>query len=104
MLIAANKDGRTPLHWASENGHLEVAKLLLANNANVDAADKDGRTPLHFACQNGHLEVAKLLLANNADPTIRDAQSQTPFMIITPWTGAERDELYVLLKSAAWYG
>ena len=31
---------RTPLHWAAENGHTEVAKLLLAAGAKVDAVNQ----------------------------------------------------------------
>jgi hypothetical protein len=38
--------GRTALHAASEKGHLEVAKVLLANGADITAQDKVRRALL----------------------------------------------------------
>ena len=32
--------GMTALHWACWNGHLEVVKLLLNNNADISATDE----------------------------------------------------------------
>jgi ankyrin repeat protein len=45
-------DGWTPLHWAAHKGYLEVAKILLARGADVNAKDKDGKTPLDSAGYN----------------------------------------------------
>ncbi|CAB0038616.1 unnamed protein product [Trichogramma brassicae] len=44
------KTGDSPLHLAVENGHKEVAKLLLRNGANPNWANKDGLLPLHILC------------------------------------------------------
>jgi len=52
------------LHWAAEKGHLDLAKLLLANGAQVDAKNNYGVTPLHCATDKDHLDLAKLLLAS----------------------------------------
>jgi uncharacterized protein len=66
-----NKYDATPLYMASEYGHAEVVKLLLAANADVNIAERImGTTPLNIASAKGHTEVVKLLLAANADVNI----------------------------------
>ena len=40
-------DGDTPLHWAAEKGHPEMAVLLLNYGADLEARNTRGRTPLH---------------------------------------------------------
>ena len=32
--------GSTALHWACRNGHVEVVKLLMSNNADISATTK----------------------------------------------------------------
>ena len=44
----------------------EVAELLLAHGADVDAADRSGATALHLAATRGYREMAALLLAHGA--------------------------------------
>ena len=52
-----------PLHTASENGHLEIVKLLLQAGAGVDVGDGTyNSTPLHSACEGGQKEVAVYLI------------------------------------------
>jgi ankyrin repeat protein len=60
---AANKYGSTPLHWAAEDGNLDVVKHLVEEKgADVKAADKYGCTPLHWAAAYGKLDVVKYLV------------------------------------------
>lgn len=58
----------TPLHWASQYGHLEVASLLLGNGAGPSEKADYRDTPLHLACLLGHGAVVALLLESGADP------------------------------------
>jgi ankyrin repeat protein len=53
--------GRTPFHLAAIAGHKEIAELLIANGADVNAKNKGGRTPLDSAIAFKHTETADLL-------------------------------------------
>ena len=54
---------KTPLHWATLMGHVDVARLLLDRGSrSLDATDDNRLTPLHLAARNGHVDVARLLL------------------------------------------
>lgn len=68
-----NKPGWAPLHYAATGGHLEVLRLLLDNDAYIDAASPNGSTPLMMAAMYGTSEAVKLLLDAGADPTLKNA-------------------------------
>ena len=61
-------DGMTGLHWAALNGNAEIAGLLIAAGANLDAATRLGaHTPLHVAAREGHGEIVAVLAEAGAD-------------------------------------
>ena len=62
-----DKDGATALMAASQNGHLEMARLLCEAGADKDKASQDGASALISASINGHLDVARLLCEAGAD-------------------------------------
>ena len=65
----AKRNGATAVLGASQNGHLEIVRLLLESGADKDLTKNDGATALTIASQNGHLEVVRLLLESGADGT-----------------------------------
>lgn len=69
-----NKPGWAPLHYAATNGHLDVIKLLLEENAYIDAASPNGTTPLMMASHYGSESAVKLLLEAGADPLLKNTQ------------------------------
>ena len=61
-----NRRGQTALMWAIEQGHPQVAKLLIERGADVNARSKNGFTPLLFAAQQNDLDSVQVLLAAGA--------------------------------------
>merc|ERR1712224_128934 len=87
----ANKEGFTPLHYASQKDEKHIVKLLMyklrgkvvhvvdsggfadtegrellmykfLDTLDVNQANKEGFTPLHIACQNGDKDIVELLV------------------------------------------
>ena len=72
-----------PLHHAITK---EVAELLIAEGADVNALALDGSTPLHYAAWNGYKEVAEILIDNGADlNVINNEIAGTPFITALDW-------------------
>ncbi len=67
-----NKPGWAPLHYAATGGHLAVMRILLDNDAYIDAASPNGSTPLMMAAGYGSLDAVKLLLEAGADPALKN--------------------------------
>ena len=69
-----NKTGWAPLHYAATHGHLDVMRLLLENYAYIDAESPNKTTPLMMAASYGTPDAVKLLLEAGADPTLKNMQ------------------------------
>ncbi|XP_060561450.1 transient receptor potential cation channel subfamily A member 1 homolog, partial [Ruditapes philippinarum] len=52
-----DKNGRTPLSYAAENGMLECAIKLVESGADINLEDNNKMGPIHFAAQKGQTEV-----------------------------------------------
>lgn len=68
----------TPLHAASEQGHLDVVKLLCTYEAPVNMQNKQGQTALHRAALKGDVALCKQLLSFGARSDIRDLYAKLP--------------------------
>jgi ankyrin repeat protein len=64
--------GRTPLHYACNDGNAALCAELLAAGASANAPDDNGWVPLHFAAQAQSASVTSLLLNAGAETDIRD--------------------------------
>ena len=61
------EEGRTPLQYAAREGHVDIVKMLIENDAKVNATDFNDCTALHHAARGGHVDVVKVLIQNGAD-------------------------------------
>ena len=68
---------RTPLLCTITQGHEEIAKLLIAEGADVNAK-KNGQTLLHAAATFDRKVIAELLIANGAEVNAKDDDDRTP--------------------------
>ena len=79
----------TPLHLASQNGRVEVARMLVERGADVATQNKDGETPLHPASRNGGVEVARMLVEHGADVAAQNKDGETPLHLASQYGNVE---------------
>ena len=60
-LDVANSGGFTPLHHASQEGHLEAVKILVNAGANTKLRTGAGLTAEDIARNNGHEDIVEYL-------------------------------------------
>jgi|WetSurMetagenome_2_1015567.scaffolds.fasta_scaffold145149_2 uncharacterized protein len=99
LVSTYDSNGWTPLQLAAHNGHRDIAELLLANKADINAkvlrvsnesmrlysrSDLTSKlkhvdwTPMHLAVAEGHKDVVELLLAKGADLNAKTNMGMTP--------------------------
>jgi ankyrin repeat protein len=99
LVFAKNREGFTALHYAARHGYVEIAKLLLAERADVNAKTGKGDTPLHYAAWYGHKETVQLLLSSNADVGVRDGIGRMP--LFDAAANGQIEEVGMLLAAKA---
>ena len=58
----------TALTYASQKGHLDIVKALLARGADKNRTDIYGYNPLNLAARYGRVEILKTLLFSRPAP------------------------------------
>jgi TonB family protein len=106
--LVSRKDdyGYTPLYLAVQWGNKEMAELLLANGADINARSGSrsqlgmgADTPLHEAVTNGRKEMVEFLLAHGADVNAEDDFGYTPLHLAAE--KGHRDVLEMQLANKA---
>lgn len=87
----------TPLASAAAAKQTELARVLIAHGANVNARGATGHVPLHEAAANGNVELVKLLIDSGADRNAKTDDGKTPLDFAIEY---KRDEVVDLLKES----
>ena len=72
-----NRPNWTPLHYAASKGHTAMMRLLIDNDAYIDAESPNGTTPLMMAAYYASPIAVKLMLEEGADPNLQNQDGQT---------------------------
>lgn len=87
----------TPLASAAASKQTEIARLLIAHGANVNARAASGHIPLHEASATGNVELVRLLIENGADINAKTDDGRTPLDFATEYN---RPEVIEILKQS----
>ena len=96
-----NLKGWTPLHYAATKGHIAMMRLLLENNAYIDAESPNGTTPLMMSAFYGTPASVKLLWEEGADPTPRN-QSHVNALDLALKAERQQSAFYIRAFTEAW--
>ena len=96
-----HSDDERLLHHASYSGNLEVTRLLLQYNADVNIRDANSCTPLHLATLWEHQlpQTVKILLEYQAEVNAQTGYGNTP-LFLASWCG-NLENVKVLLEHGA---
>lgn len=67
-VICNMQEGKSALHLAAQQGHEDIADILLSYKAFVNAKTKLGLTPLHLSAQTGSSHLVQLLIKAHKAP------------------------------------
>lgn len=90
QLNVRNAHGESPLMLVSLKGHLQLAKLLVSRQADIN---HPGWTPLHYAATGGHVEIIQLLLDESAYIDAESPNGSTPLMMAARYGNAKAVQL-----------
>lgn len=81
--------GHTAMQAASQNGHVDILKLLLKQNVDVEAEDKDGDRAVHHAAFGDEERLAQ---KSGKGGRFDSAILKAPVKVVTPnlWDRCER--------------
>jgi ankyrin repeat protein len=99
LIFIKGNEGQTLLEMAAGRDDQDMAKLLLANHADINAQDDGGDTALSTAANSCLLNMAALLLASNADVNVKGGLGMNPLL----WAAmnSQDDVLLLLLTHQA---
>ncbi|ROI69406.1 Ankyrin-3 [Anabarilius grahami] len=95
------KNGWSPLLLAAEQGHTEVVRVLLQNDARVDVFDEEGKAAIHLAAEQGHQDIVDILLSHKAFVNAKTKLGLTPLHLSAQSGSAQLVRLLVETHQAS---
>jgi len=77
-LIKIDGEQFTLLHIAIRQNDIEIAKLLIANVANIETKSSYDWTALQHAVDEGQDDIVRFLISKGADVNVRNRSGETP--------------------------
>ncbi|XP_060075241.1 uncharacterized protein LOC132554929 [Ylistrum balloti] len=81
MKESKDESGRTPLHLASTDGHIDVVKWLAIGESSLNLETPTGYTAMHLAAMNGHVNCMMILFALGATISLKTSDKKTPLYL-----------------------
>jgi len=91
-------DGATPLFMASQEGHADVVKLLLAAGSDISKGISSGVTPLMVASEGGHVDIVQVFLDAKADLSLTINVNGKDYTALSLAKSHGHDDVVALLK------
>ena len=66
------------IHHAVTSKYIDMLKIILKHQKDVDIRDNDGSTALHIVSKHGNKNMVVMLLSSDADPNKIDTKGNTP--------------------------
>lgn len=63
------RNGMAPIHHACVTGDMNIVKLLMRYEADINLSTKENKTPVKLAALHGHFELAEYLIAMGGKDT-----------------------------------
>ena len=77
LLQQKDRNGRSPIHYATHFGHIAVVRLFLEMGAERDAADLHGLSSIMEAARMGHMDCMQELCRRQDDLVVSDLNGRT---------------------------
>jgi ankyrin repeat protein len=90
--------------WISRY-NIQIARILIAAGADVNARDKNGNTALMIATSRGHVDIVEILIDAGADVNAKDECGNTALMIavnIPDYSTDEEHTEQLVYRGSSW--
>lgn len=78
MIMDHDRDDQTALHFAVENGHVDIVRLCISKGVNVNSPKTNMNTSLHLAATSGEEAIVITLVESEADIEAKNVLQETP--------------------------